>query len=95
MDWLPTSVPHRGRTERFTARAEGNIMPGKYPTVSAETLASLSTPEHVDSRLGPLDFVDGAPSDATANLPHEHLHLFNGVKTIFDKSWRPSEIEAV
>lgn len=43
-------------------------MAGKNPTVSAETLASISTPDHVDSRLGPLEFVDGAPSDATATL---------------------------
>lgn len=59
-------------------------MAGKNPTVSAETLASISTPDHVDSRLGPLEFVDGAPSDATANLLYEHLHFINGVKAFID-----------
>ena len=30
--------------------------------LAAEVLASMSTPDHVDSRLGPLEFTDGAPS---------------------------------
>jgi hypothetical protein len=34
-------------------------------TVSGETLRSSSTPEHVDSGLGTLDYVDGFPSAAT------------------------------
>ena len=34
--------------------------------VSAETLRSISTPDRVESRLGTLEFVDGAPTEATA-----------------------------
>lgn len=36
--------------------------------VSAENLASISTPDRVESRLGTLEFTDGAPTDATAAL---------------------------
>jgi len=49
------------------------------PAVSAETLASLSTPDHVDSRLGLLEFRDGAPTNATAALLYEHLDFVHGV----------------
>jgi hypothetical protein len=34
-------------------------------TVSGQALRSSSAPEHVDSRLGTLDYVDGFPSAAT------------------------------
>ena len=33
--------------------------------VSAETVKSISTPDGVETRLGTLEFEDGAPSDAT------------------------------
>ena len=39
--------------------------------VSAETLKSISTPDKVESRLGTLEFTDGAPSDATAELLYD------------------------
>ena len=41
--------------------------------VSAETLGSISTPDKVESRLGTLEFDDGAPSEATAALLYDHL----------------------
>jgi hypothetical protein len=50
------------------------------PGVSAETLASLSTPDRVESRLGTLEFDDGAPSDATAALLYDHLDFLHGVE---------------
>ena len=59
-------------------------MTSTQPGVSRETLASISTPDHVESRLGPLDFVDGAPSDATAELLYEHLDFVSGVKAFID-----------
>lgn len=52
--------------------------------VSAETLASISTPDHIDTRLGLLDFVDGAPSEATAELLYDHWAFINGVKAFVD-----------
>jgi hypothetical protein len=49
-------------------------------TVSGETLRSISTPEHVDSRVGTLESVDGVPSGETAERVYDHLdfvHAFN------------------
>lgn len=48
--------------------------------VSAQTLASISTPDQVESRLGPLQFNDGAPSPATAELLYNHLDFIHGVE---------------
>ena len=59
-------------------------MTSNQPGVSEEALASISTPDHVESRLGPLEFVDGAPSDATAELLYEHLDFISGVKAFID-----------
>lgn len=59
-------------------------MTGTNHGVSAETLASISTPDHSESRLGPLEFTDGAPSGPTADLLYEHLHFINGVKAFID-----------
>jgi hypothetical protein len=41
-------------------------MSGSPGGVSAAELRSISTPDQVDSRLGKLEFNDGAPSEATA-----------------------------
>jgi hypothetical protein len=46
----------------------------------AEALQSVSTPDRVDSRLGPLEFDDGAPTDATAALVYDNLDFQNGVQ---------------
>jgi hypothetical protein len=48
--------------------------------VTAEALASVSTPDRVESRLGTLEFDDGAPSDATAALVYDNLDFQNGVQ---------------
>jgi hypothetical protein len=50
------------------------------PEVSAETLASISTPDRIESRLGTLEFDDGAPSEATAALLYDHLDFLHGVE---------------
>jgi hypothetical protein len=50
--------------------------------VTAEALASVSTPDRVQSRLGTLEFDDGAPSDATAALVYDNLDFQNGVQAI-------------
>ena len=44
------------------------------------SLSSISTPDRVESRLGTLEFDDGAPSDATAALLYDHLDFMNGVQ---------------
>jgi hypothetical protein len=44
--------------------------------VTAEVLASLSTPDKVARRLGQLEFTDGAPARSTVATPYEHLDLY-------------------
>jgi hypothetical protein len=50
------------------------------PGVSADALKSVSTPDRVESRLGTLEFDDGAPSDATAALLYDNLDFQHGVQ---------------
>jgi hypothetical protein len=50
--------------------------------VSAEALKSVSTPDRVESRLGTLQFDDGAPSEETAALLYDHLDFVNGVQAL-------------
>ncbi|WP_104165142.1 DUF1254 domain-containing protein [Cryobacterium sp. N22] len=52
--------------------------------VSSETTASLSTPDRIESRLGTLEFNDGAPSEATAELLYEHLDFLHGVEAFIN-----------
>jgi hypothetical protein len=52
--------------------------------VSAETLGSISTPDRVESRLGRLEFRDGAPSKATAELLYDHLDFVHGVQAFIN-----------
>ena len=54
--------------------------------ISAETLRSLSTPDRVDSRIGALEFMDGAPSASTVETLYDHLdfyHALNAYLTAF------------
>jgi hypothetical protein len=48
--------------------------------VSAETLTSISTPDRVESRLGTLEFDNGAPSEETAAAVYDNLDFQNGVQ---------------
>ena len=43
-------------------------------------LKSISTPDKVESRLGTLEFDDGAPSAATAEMLYDHLDFLHGVE---------------
>ena len=47
--------------------------------VAAEVLASLSTPDKVESRLGQLEFTDGAPARKTVETLYDHLDFLHGV----------------
>ncbi len=49
-------------------------------SVATDILASISTPDKVESRLGTLEFDDGAPSEATAALLYDHLDFLHGVE---------------
>src|SRR5688500_5393246 len=50
------------------------------PSVLAEALKSISTPDRVESRLGTLEFDDGAPSEETVALVYDNLDFQNGVQ---------------
>lgn len=56
----------------------------QQPGVSAQTVASLSTPDTIESRLGALEFTDGAPSDATADLLYDNLDFLHGVEAFIN-----------
>ena len=49
-------------------------------SATTDMLASTSTPDTVESRLGTLEFDDGAPSEATAALLYDHLDFVHGVE---------------
>ena len=57
-------------------------------------LASFSTPDKVESRLGTLEFNDGVPSEATAALLYDHLDFIHGVQA-FLGALRGASIAAV
>ncbi len=48
--------------------------------VSPESFASVSTPDRVESRLGVLEFDDGAPTAATAALLYDNLDFTHAVE---------------
>ena len=47
--------------------------------LAAEVLASLSTPDRVESRIGTLEFTDGAPTAKTVETLYDHLDFVHGL----------------
>jgi hypothetical protein len=62
--------------------------------VSSETLASISTPDRVESRIGTLEFTDGAPTPATAELLYDHLDFVHAVDA-FDRAFPGASMAAL
>ena len=62
--------------------------------VSSETLRSISTPERLDSRLGTLEFVDGAPSKVTVAKVYDYLDLMHGVEA-FVNAYQGASVAAI
>jgi hypothetical protein len=62
--------------------------------VSSETLASISTPDRVESRLGTLEFTDGAPTPATAELLYDHLDFVHAFDA-FDRAFPGASVAAI
>ncbi len=52
--------------------------------VSKETLQSISTPDKVETRLGPLEFKDGAPSKATLDKVYDNLDFTYAFRAFVD-----------
>jgi hypothetical protein len=47
--------------------------------LAGEVLAALSTPDRVESRIGALEFTDGAPSAKTVEMLYDHLDFVHGL----------------
>ena len=47
--------------------------------VSEQTMQSISTPDKVESRLGTLEFKDGAPTQATVDKVYDTLDFTRGL----------------
>jgi hypothetical protein len=62
--------------------------------VSSETLKSISTPDKVETRIGPLDFTDGAPSVQTADKVHDTLD-FTRALNVYNNSFRGASAYAI
>ena len=60
--------------------AAGAAMTVSQTPIAPSELGSFSTPDRVESRLGTLEFNDGAPSEATAALLYDHLDFVHGVQ---------------
>ena len=61
---------------RLVARGFVVVLLAALPAVGPDAQqppASITTPDKVESRLGTLDFKDGAPSQATMDKVYDHL----------------------
>jgi hypothetical protein len=52
--------------------------------ISKETLESISIPDFVDSRIGALEFPNGAPSKETVAKAYDHLDFLHGVNVFLN-----------
>ncbi len=55
-----------------------------FAQVSQEALQSISTPDKVDTRIGTLEFRDGAPSADTAQAAYDHLDFTYAFRAFTD-----------
>ncbi len=62
--------------------AAGAILIGAR--VSAQVPANITTPDTVETRIGTLQFKDGAPVDATAQAVYDHLDLAHAFDAFMD-----------
>jgi hypothetical protein len=62
------------------------VLPRASAQVSSDTLKSIATPDQVETRLGTLDFKDGAPNAATVEKIYDNLdftHAFDAFVNTF------------
>ena len=63
-------------------------LPGLAPAQMASAIPpAITTPDKVDSRIGQLDFKDGAPSVETAQKVYDTLDFTSGLN-VFNNSFR-------
>ena len=54
------------------------------PKYKADVPNSILTPDQVETRLGTLRFIDGAPDDKTVELAYDNLDFMRGVEAFLD-----------
>ena len=54
------------------------------PKYKADVPNSIRTPDEVETRLGTLRFIDGAPDDKTVELAYDNLDFMRGVEAFLD-----------
>ena len=59
-------------------------------SLPTETLAAISEPDRLDSRVGTLESVDGVPSGETADRVYDHLDFVHGLNVYLDGFAGPS-----
>jgi hypothetical protein len=72
----------------------GTTTEGELMLVQDETLASRLTPDRVESRLGRLEFRNGAPTAETAETLFDHLTFVRGVDA-FLNAFQLASIRAI
>ena len=82
--WMGCDVPsrqhgcHRGPcTPRRQDPMSDDVKPDGYNT---PVPAKILTPDRVETRIGTLEFADGFPTEATAQLLYDHLDFLRGVE---------------
>jgi hypothetical protein len=68
--------------------------PAATPKMRTDIPAEITTPDHVETRLGTLEFFDGAPSDATVQKVYDHLDFIRGVE-VFLNTMRGASLVAI
>ena len=53
---------------------------GERPAMATDIPASITTPDRVETRIGTLEFFDGFPTEATAELVYDNLDFLRGVE---------------
>lgn len=76
-----TTAPALGRVVIATAMIAGSTaLAQAAPTYSADVPAKITTPDSTDSRIGTLNFKNGAPDDKTVELVYDNLDFMRGVQ---------------
>ncbi|WP_435613119.1 DUF1254 domain-containing protein [Streptomyces sp. bgisy159] len=60
------------------------VSDGASPGTSAETLASISVPDRVETVFGPLEFFDGLPLPDTVTRSYDALDLLRGIEVFLN-----------
>jgi hypothetical protein len=99
----------RKRKEPNQTKLEMNTIPSIFTVLASVLVAcasavaqvpdavvqSLSAPDRVETRVGPLEFKDGLPTGATSNAVRDTVTFDHALEPFFAKTWQLSEIEMV